>query len=91
MKYSEWYQILQNIFPNNFAGVVTTARSLDYESVQTVSFIVEATDVGNPQLTSTATVRVNVVNINDNSPQFTSVSIYFDIIPCHTVYIYYII
>lgn len=35
-----------------------------------IKFNVTVTDTGVPQLTSTARVFVNVININDNSPHF---------------------
>lgn len=35
-----------------------------------IKFNVTVTDTGLPQLTSTAQIFVNIININDNAPQF---------------------
>lgn len=54
-------------------GTVTLKKQLDYESNHEVSFTVIATDSASPPssvLTSTATVSVSLIDINDNTPQF---------------------
>lgn len=53
-----------------FAGTIRTKSRIDYERVKQIKFNVTVTDTGVPQLTSTARVFVNVININDNSPHF---------------------
>ncbi|CAH2226238.1 protocadherin-16 [Pelobates cultripes] len=53
-------------------GVITTAAPLDYEKEAQPSMIVVATDGGEPALTSTAVVRVQLLDVNDNEPVFTS-------------------
>ena len=58
------------------AGVVTVKKPLDYETSKTAKFMVTASDNGHPQLTSTATINVAVVNINDETPIFTKVNIF---------------
>ncbi|XP_071382011.1 protocadherin-12 [Centroberyx affinis] len=50
------------------SGVVSVRRSLDYEDSRIYSFIVEAIDQGHPPLTSTATVEIDVQDVNDNYP-----------------------
>ncbi|XP_026199909.1 protocadherin-12 isoform X2 [Anabas testudineus] len=50
------------------SGVVSIQRPLDYEKSHTYSFIVEAIDHGHPPLTSTATVQVDIEDVNDNCP-----------------------
>ncbi|XP_022620226.1 protocadherin-12 isoform X2 [Seriola dumerili] len=50
------------------SGVISIRRPLDYEESRTYSFIVEAVDHGHPPLTSTATVQVDVEDVNDNYP-----------------------
>ncbi|KAJ8405289.1 hypothetical protein AAFF_G00322800 [Aldrovandia affinis] len=50
------------------SGAVFIQQSLDYEESHTFSFIVEATDQGQPPLTSSATVVIDVQDINDNYP-----------------------
>ncbi|KAI1898599.1 hypothetical protein AGOR_G00074050 [Albula goreensis] len=50
------------------SGAIYTQKSLDYEESHTFSFIVEAIDQGKPPLTSSATVIVDVQDVNDNYP-----------------------
>ncbi|MFZ4525557.1 MAG: cadherin domain-containing protein, partial [Chlorobium sp.] len=51
------------------AGVVTLKASADFETKSSYSFNVIANDAGN---SATQAVAVSVVNLNDNSPLFTS-------------------
>ena len=53
---------------------MTFSRVIDYETIEETFFVVTATDSGNPQLTSTATVLVTVENLNDNYPSLDKVS-----------------
>lgn len=57
---------------NNATGVVKTKARIDYEQVKSLNFTIVAFDSGIPQLSSTADVIVNVVNINDMDPMFSS-------------------
>ncbi|KAJ8015486.1 hypothetical protein DPEC_G00026640 [Dallia pectoralis] len=50
------------------SGVVSARQSLDYEVSPTYSFIVEAVDHGRPPLSSTATVLIEIQDVNDNYP-----------------------
>lgn len=50
------------------SGVISVQRPLDYEESSSYSFIVEAIDHGHPPLTSTATVQINIQDVNDNYP-----------------------
>lgn len=50
------------------SGVISVQRPLDYEESHTYSFIVEAVDQGYPPLTSTATVQIDIQDVNDNHP-----------------------
>ncbi|XP_026877781.2 protocadherin-12 isoform X1 [Electrophorus electricus] len=50
------------------SGAVIAQKSLDYEESPTYSFIVEAIDHGYPPLTSSATVIIEVLDVNDNHP-----------------------
>lgn len=56
------------------SGVLSTSRSLDREKRPGYSLTVIAQDQGHPALSSTATVEVIVLDINDHSPQFQSSS-----------------
>lgn len=53
-----------------FSGSVKTNIVLDREIRETYKLTVIATDEGVPQMTGTATLRINVVDINDNKPTF---------------------
>lgn len=53
-----------------FSGSVKTNIVLDREIRETYKLTVIATDEGNPQMTNTATLRINVVDVNDNQPTF---------------------
>lgn len=50
------------------SGVIRALRPLDYEKSRSYSFIVEAVDQGHPPLSSTATVQVEIRDVNDNYP-----------------------
>ncbi|XP_042593722.1 protocadherin-12-like [Cyprinus carpio] len=50
------------------SGAVTVQQSLDYEETHSYSFIVEAVDQGYPPMTSSATVLVEIQDVNDNYP-----------------------
>lgn len=55
-----------------FSGTVKTNIVLDREIRETYKLTVIATDEGVPQMTGTATLRINVVDVNDNQPTFPS-------------------
>ncbi|XP_064883289.1 protocadherin-16-like [Oncorhynchus nerka] len=56
------------------SGVLSTSRPLDRERRARYSLTVTALDGGSPALSSTATVEVTLLDVNDHSPQFTSSS-----------------
>lgn len=53
---------------NEETGYLYALRSFDYEQLKDFTFTVQATDSGTPALSSNATVRVVVVDQNDNPP-----------------------
>ncbi|KAJ8342522.1 hypothetical protein SKAU_G00324500 [Synaphobranchus kaupii] len=61
------------------SGVLSTARPLDRESSSSYMLTVVAQDRGTNPLSSTATVEVTVLDVNDNSPRFESASYTADI------------
>lgn len=67
---------LINIDPNT--GLVTLVRSFDYEVEKEYVFQISASD---GQLTSTANLRVTVVNVNDNLPYFKETSASLQVFP----------
>ncbi|XP_071526000.1 cadherin-87A [Panulirus ornatus] len=57
---------------DNATGVVTVKDRLDYERQPELSFVVVAHDTGVPTLSATTTVIVQLENINDEEPVFSS-------------------
>ncbi|CAF1326528.1 unnamed protein product [Adineta ricciae] len=51
-------------------GILTTNTSFDYETKREYQFQVRANDHGHPSLESFVTVQINIININEYSPQF---------------------
>lgn len=62
------------------SGIVTLAKPLDRETVAMYNVSIKAIDQGIPQLSSVAYLMVNVQDINDNPPEFTS-KFYFAHVP----------
>uniref|UniRef100_A0A182QTF4 Fat-like cadherin-related tumor suppressor homolog n=1 Tax=Anopheles farauti TaxID=69004 RepID=A0A182QTF4_9DIPT len=54
------------------SGIVTLAKPLDRELKALYNLSVSAIDLGQPALTNAATLIINVQDINDNPPEFTS-------------------
>uniref|UniRef100_A0A670Y460 Protocadherin Fat 3 n=1 Tax=Pseudonaja textilis TaxID=8673 RepID=A0A670Y460_PSETE len=52
-------------------GLIKVKKRLDREQVSGYSLVVQAQDSGNPPLTATVTVNVDISDVNDNSPVFT--------------------
>ncbi|KAM6931595.1 protocadherin-16-like [Lycodopsis pacificus] len=61
------------------SGVLSTSRPLDRERRAGYTLTVTAQDQGHPPLSSSATVEVTVMDINDHSPQFQSSSYTADV------------
>ncbi|XP_055623372.1 cadherin-87A [Toxorhynchites rutilus septentrionalis] len=55
---------------NNTTGLIRSKARIDYEQVTAIKFKVTVVDTGIPQLSSTAEVTVDIVNVNDNDPAF---------------------
>ena len=60
------------------SGVIETVSELDRETVDSFTFNVVATDSGGLQ--STAEVRVQILDVNDNAPVFSMDSYSFDVL-----------
>lgn len=69
---SDWGNDIFALHPQT--GIFTLASRLDYEEVQHYIFVVQASDAGRPSLSSTLTVFINVVDVNDNAPLFDPMS-----------------
>ncbi|XP_066507713.1 protocadherin-16-like [Hoplias malabaricus] len=61
------------------SGALSTSRPLDRERKNSYSLEVVAQDQGSPSLSSTATVEITVLDVNDNSPKFSSNSYTVDV------------
>ena len=57
-----------SITPND--GVLSTNTSFDYEVKREYKFQVYARDHGQPPLESSVSVQINIINVNEYSPQF---------------------
>ncbi|XP_031780785.1 fat-like cadherin-related tumor suppressor homolog isoform X4 [Nasonia vitripennis] len=62
------------------SGIVTLAKPLDRETKAMYNVSIQAMDQGTPQLSSVTFLIVNVQDINDNPPEFTS-KYYFARVP----------
>ncbi|KAG8142795.1 hypothetical protein E2320_005992 [Naja naja] len=56
---------------NNSTGWITVSTQLDRETTENYHFGVEARDHGVPVMSSSASVSITVLDVNDNSPTFT--------------------
>lgn len=61
------------------SGALSTSRGLDRESIAEYNLEVVATDKGTPALSTTVTVNVRVLDVNDNSPVFSRSSYTVDV------------
>ncbi|KAG9490987.1 hypothetical protein GDO78_006369, partial [Eleutherodactylus coqui] len=72
---------------NSMTGVIYAQRSFDYEQLQEFQFQVMAKDSGSPPLSSNVTVRICIIDKNDNAPKIlypspdTEGSALFEFIP----------
>ncbi|XP_077723565.1 protocadherin Fat 3 isoform X3 [Canis aureus] len=70
------FSIVNGDRDNEFAvepvlGLVKVKKKLDRERVSGYSLLVQAVDSGIPVMSSTATVNIDISDVNDNSPVFT--------------------
>ncbi|XP_062835549.1 protocadherin gamma-B5 isoform X22 [Anolis carolinensis] len=61
--------LLSSLSINSESGIIYAQRSFDYEQCQDFQVEVRAQDGGIPSLSSTATVKVFILDQNDKSPQ----------------------
>ena len=62
----------EGFYINSNSGLITVNKKFDHEEEPSIRFYVLARDKGEPALTSTATVVINITDINDNPPLFPS-------------------
>ena len=72
-----------HVDPNS--GVVELRKYLDRETTGVYSLTVQATDQGSPNMSSIATVNVNVLDINDNAPLCSNASFVIEVAENFTV------
>uniref|UniRef100_A0A669E8W2 Cadherin EGF LAG seven-pass G-type receptor 1a n=1 Tax=Oreochromis niloticus TaxID=8128 RepID=A0A669E8W2_ORENI len=56
---------------NNSTGWITVSEPLDREEIEFYTFGVEARDHGTPMRSSSASVSITVLDVNDNTPTFS--------------------
>nr|XP_057910169.1 cadherin EGF LAG seven-pass G-type receptor 2 isoform X2 [Doryrhamphus excisus] len=61
---------------NNSTGWIVVASELDRESMDYYNFGVEARDHGYPVMSSSASISMTVLDVNDNNPEFTQKAYY---------------
>ncbi|KAM7006039.1 cadherin EGF LAG seven-pass G-type receptor 2 isoform 2-T2 [Tautogolabrus adspersus] len=61
---------------NNSTGWIVVAAELDRESVDFYNFGVEARDHGYPLMSSSASISMTILDVNDNNPEFTQKAYY---------------
>uniref|UniRef100_A0A8C2Z8K1 Cadherin EGF LAG seven-pass G-type receptor 2 n=1 Tax=Cyclopterus lumpus TaxID=8103 RepID=A0A8C2Z8K1_CYCLU len=61
---------------NNSTGWIVVAAELDRESVDFYNFGVEARDQGYPVMSSSASISMTILDVNDNNPEFTQKAYY---------------
>ncbi|NXD64577.1 PCD23 protein, partial [Eolophus roseicapillus] len=49
-------------------GILATNRVLDHENTSSYRLVVQAADKGNPRLSATSVVQIQVLDVNDNAP-----------------------
>lgn len=54
------------------SGIITLAKPLDRETRDSFNISVKAVDQGSPQMSSTMSLLVLVLDVNDNPPEFGS-------------------
>ncbi|XP_072288383.1 protocadherin alpha-2-like [Eucyclogobius newberryi] len=59
---------------------VVTKDFLDREEVSNYDITIKATDCGEPPLSTTKTLSIQILDVNDNSPQFEQSPLYFYIV-----------
>lgn len=77
LKGEVWYSIIsgnqQACFTiDNSTGVISLVKSLDYEQSRDYSLVIRASDSGSAVLHTDITMVINVIDVNDNKPVFSS-------------------
>ena len=59
-------------------GSLVLRFKLDYETTTSYNLTISASDDGFPRLSGTAVLIINVLDVNDNAPAFTTTTTVFD-------------
>ena len=59
---------------NSLSGQLQAVGLIDFEQTSQFELVLEAADNGTPPLSSTATVSINILDVNDNPPRITNAS-----------------
>ncbi|XP_053605342.1 cadherin-87A isoform X2 [Plodia interpunctella] len=68
---------------DNVTGVVKSTQRIDYEKIHSINFTLVALDSGVPQLSTSASVTVEILNDNDEEPEFAATA-YDAAVPEHS-------
>lgn len=73
------YEIADGLFSGNFTiepktGFIKTVNPLDFEQLANYTLTIRAKDGGNPSKSSTVKAIVNIINVDDNAPEFGTTS-----------------
>lgn len=60
------------------SGELSVNGSIDRETIQSYSLVIRASDGGKPSRFSTTTVKITIIDENDNSPKFTNQNTVFN-------------
>ena len=68
-----------DVYINSRSGEIRASGVFDYERMRRLTFHVLATDGGDPSLSALASITINILDANDNPPQFTQPNYIFNI------------
>ncbi|KFM63484.1 Protocadherin-23, partial [Stegodyphus mimosarum] len=75
LRYSMSLSAVNGFYIDENTGTIYTNKSLAFDPRQhTIQLIVSAVDKGHPPMTAVAAVHIQVVDVNNNAPKFSSLS-----------------
>ncbi len=77
IRYSLNEDVRHLMYIDQRSGTIMAKVPFDYEEIQDVAFMVTATDSGEPPLSASTRVLVNIIDVNDEIPQFSQESYSF--------------
>ena len=69
-----------DVFTISPSGEISAISQLDREGVNFYRLVVQAADLGSPALSSTASVDISIIDVNDNVPQISEAVYYMEIL-----------